>query len=67
MAQGNGILTDAVGPEHVAAVVARWTGIPVSRLNQGEKDRILGLEERLKTRVLGQDQAVKAVSDAIIR
>ena len=56
-----------MGPEHVAAVVARWTGIPVSRLNQGEKDRILGLEERLKTRVLGQDQAVKAVSDAIIR
>ena len=61
------MLTDSVGPDHVAAVVSRWTGIPVAKLSQGEKDRVLGLEDRLKARVVGQDVAVKSVSDAIIR
>ena len=65
--KGNSMLTDSVGPDHVAAVVSRWTGIPVAKLSQGEKDRVLGLAERLKGRVVGQDTAVTAVSDAIIR
>ncbi len=64
---GSAMLQDWVGPEQVAAVVSRWTGIPVSKLNQGERDRVLGLEDRLKKQVIGQDPAVKAVADAIIR
>ena len=64
---GTAMLQDFVGPEQVAAVVSRWTGVPVSKLNQGERDRVLGLEGRLRKQVIGQDPAVKAVSDAIIR
>jgi ATP-dependent Clp protease ATP-binding subunit ClpB len=61
------MVVDTVGAEQVAAVVSRWTGIPVARLTQGERTRVLGLEERLKKRVVGQDAAVVAVSDAIVR
>ncbi|MBQ0825547.1 ATP-dependent Clp protease ATP-binding subunit [Streptomyces tagetis] len=56
-----------VGTEAVAEVVSRQTGIPVSSLTQEEKDRLLGLEEHLHERVVGQDEAVRVVSDAVLR
>ncbi|MEU1851449.1 ATP-dependent Clp protease ATP-binding subunit [Streptomyces sp. NPDC019990] len=56
-----------VGPEAIAEVVSRQTGIPVSSLTQEEKDRLLGLEEHLHQRVIGQDEAVRVVSDAVLR
>lgn len=58
---------EEVGEEEVAEVVSKWTGIPVAKLTQSEKDKILDLPNRLKERVVGQDTAVQAVSDAIIR
>lgn len=58
---------EEVGEEEVAEVVSKWTGIPVAKLTQSEKDKILDLPLRLKERVVGQDAAVQAVSDAIIR
>lgn len=61
------LLTDTVGPEQIAAVVSRWTGIPVTKLTAGEKDKLLHLRDRLRTRVVGQDAAVDAVADAILR
>lgn len=65
--KSNSLLQDFVGPEQIASVVSRWTGIPVSKLNQGERDRVLGLEDRLKSDVIGQDAAIKAVASAILR
>ncbi|GKV35535.1 hypothetical protein SLEP1_g43791 [Rubroshorea leprosula] len=61
------MLTETVQPEHIAEVVSRWTGIPVTRLGQGEKERLIGLAERLHQRVVGQDQAVNAVAEAVLR
>ncbi|KAK3440301.1 hypothetical protein EUGRSUZ_B00581 [Eucalyptus grandis] len=61
------ILTETVGPEHIAEVVTRWTGIPVTRLSQNEKERLVGLAERLHQRVVGQNQVVDAVADAVLR
>ncbi|KAG2254194.1 hypothetical protein Bca52824_084330 [Brassica carinata] len=63
----NMMLTENVGPEHIAEVVSRWTGIPVTRLGQNEKERLIGLADRLHKRVVGQDQAVSAVAEAILR
>ncbi|WCJ20204.1 Chaperone protein ClpB [Euphorbia peplus] len=63
----NMMLTETVRPEHISEVVSRWTGIPVTRLGQNEKERLTGLGERLHQRVVGQDQAVEAVSDAVLR
>ncbi|GMH21550.1 hypothetical protein Nepgr_023392 [Nepenthes gracilis] len=63
----NLMLTENVGPDHIAEVVSRWTGIPVTRLGQNEKERLIGLAERLHQRVVGQDQAVDAVAEAILR
>ncbi|XWS37283.1 hypothetical protein CRYUN_Cryun19dG0029900 [Craigia yunnanensis] len=63
----NLMLTETVGPEHIAEVVSRWTGIPVTRLGQNEKERLIGLAERLHQRVVGQDQAVDAVAEAVLR
>lgn len=63
----NTMLTESVGPEHIAEVVSRWTGIPVTRLGQNEKARLLGLADRLHQRVVGQDEAVQAVAEAILR
>ncbi|MEA3208485.1 MAG: ATP-dependent Clp protease ATP-binding subunit ClpB [Chthoniobacter sp.] len=61
------LLQEEVTPEEVAEVVARWTGIPVSRLLEGEKEKLLRLDEILHERVIGQDEAVQAVADAVIR
>ncbi|WOL11102.1 hypothetical protein Cni_G19863 [Canna indica] len=63
----NLMLTETVGPEHIAEVVSRWTGIPVTRLGQNEKERLMGLAERLHQRVVGQNQAVDAVAEAVLR
>ncbi|XP_022886358.1 chaperone protein ClpB1-like isoform X1 [Olea europaea var. sylvestris] len=63
----DGMLTETVGPEQIAEVVSRWTGIPVTRLGQNEKERLIGLTERLHQRVVGQNQAVAAVAEAVLR
>ena len=61
------IITEAVTPEDIAEVVAKWTGIPVNRMLESEKDKLLRMEDELHKRVIGQDQAIKAVSDAVRR
>jgi ATP-dependent Clp protease ATP-binding subunit ClpB len=61
------LLKDAVDEEDIAEVVSRWTGIPVSKLLEGELQKLLSLEEHLHKRVVGQDEAVSAVADAVIR
>ncbi|TYJ42397.1 hypothetical protein E1A91_A03G086700v1 [Gossypium mustelinum] len=66
-ADENIMLTETVGPEHIAEVVSRWTGIPVTRLGQNEKERLIVLAERLHQRVVGQNQAVDAVAEAVLR
>jgi ATP-dependent Clp protease ATP-binding subunit ClpB len=67
-AQSEGaLLKEEVGSEDVAAIVARWTGIPVTRLLEGEVEKLLHMEERIHARVVGQDQAVQAVSNAVRR
>ncbi|KAL0442086.1 UNVERIFIED_CONTAM: Chaperone protein ClpB1 [Sesamum radiatum] len=63
----NSMLTETVGPDQIAEVVSRWTGIPVTRLGQNEKERLIGLAERLHQRVVGQDLAVTAVAEAVLR
>ena len=64
---GTPLLKEEVGSEDIAEVVAAWTGIPVSRLMEGETEKLIHMEERLHQRVVGQDEAVRAVSDAIRR
>jgi ATP-dependent Clp protease ATP-binding subunit ClpB len=66
-AEGGSLLTEEVTEEDVAEVVARWTGIPVSRLMEGEVEKLIKMEERLHERVIGQDEAVEAVSNALRR
>lgn len=61
------MLSDTVTPEDVAGVVSRWTGIPVTRLGLAEQERLLRLDERLHARVVGQDAAVDAIADAVLR
>jgi ATP-dependent Clp protease ATP-binding subunit ClpB len=61
------LLKEEVDEEDIALVVSRWTGIPVTRLLEGELEKLLRLEELLHQRVVGQDQAVKAVADAVMR
>ncbi len=61
------LLKEEVDEEDIALVVSRWTGIPISRLMEGEMDKLLRLEELLHRRVVGQDEAVKAVADAVLR
>ncbi|QCD80820.1 ATP-dependent Clp protease ATP-binding subunit ClpB [Vigna unguiculata] len=63
----NLMLTEAVGPEQIAEVVSRWTGIPVTSLGQNEKQRLIGLGERLHNRVVGQHLAVNSVTEAVLR
>jgi len=65
--EGSHLLRNKVTEEEIAEVVARWTGIPVSRMMEGERDKLLRMEEELSKNVIGQDEAVKSVSDAIRR
>jgi len=66
-ADGGSMLTEEVTEEDIAQVVGRWTGIPVSRLMEGEVEKLIHMEERLHERVVGQDEAVEAVSNALRR
>jgi len=61
------MLKEEVDSDDVAEVVSRWTGIPVSKMLEGETERLIQMEERLRTRVIGQDEAVEAVSNAVRR
>ena len=61
------MLSDVVTEENIASIVSKMTNIPVSRIIKGDKEKVLGLSETLKKRVIGQDEAIKLVSDAIIR
>ncbi len=65
--KGERLLRDKVTEDEIAKIVCRWTGIPVSKLMEGEKEKILGLESLLHKRVIGQDEAVTKVSEAILR
>ena len=62
-----GLLKEEVGPEDVAEVVAKWTGIPVSKMLEGEVDKLLKMEDRIGRRVIGQHEAIVAVSNAVRR
>ncbi|MFL5827804.1 MAG: ATP-dependent chaperone ClpB [Thermoleophilaceae bacterium] len=64
---GERLLREVVTEDEIAQIVARWTGIPVSRLMEGEREKLLRLDEVLHQRVIGQDEAVQLVADAVIR
>jgi ATP-dependent Clp protease ATP-binding subunit ClpB len=66
-ARGTGLLREEVTEEEIAQVVSRWTGVPVSKLLEGERQKLLDLPEILHRRVVGQDEAVEAVADAVLR
>ena len=63
----NKLVKEEVGEEEIAAVVSRWTGVPVAKLMEGEKEKLLHLGDELHKRVIGQDEAVQAVAEAVIR
>ena len=63
----NKLVKEEVGEEEIAAVVSRWTGVPVTKLMEGEKEKLLHLGEELHKRVIGQNEAVEAVAEAVIR
>ncbi|MDO5608330.1 MAG: ATP-dependent chaperone ClpB [Capnocytophaga sp.] len=65
--QSNSLIKEEVTAEDIAEVVAKWTGIPVSKMLQGEREKLLNLEKELHRRVVGQEEAIEAVSDAIRR
>jgi ATP-dependent Clp protease ATP-binding subunit ClpB len=65
--QDGGLLKEEVGPEDIAEVVAKWTGIPVSKMLEGEVEKLLKMEDRIGARVIGQSEAVTAVADAVRR
>ena len=67
MQQGNRLLNEEVTEEDIAQVVASWTGIPVSRMLEGEKQKLIHMEERLQQRVIGQQEAITAVANAVRR
>ncbi|MBB5704992.1 ATP-dependent chaperone ClpB [Sphingopyxis panaciterrulae] len=64
---GNAMLREEVTADDIAAVVSKWTGIPVDRMMEGEREKLLGMEDTLGQRVIGQDEAVRAVSTAVRR
>ncbi len=66
-ASGGGLLREEVTAEEIAQVVSKWTGVPVSRMLEGEKEKLIRMENRLHQRVVGQDEAVRVVSDAVRR
>ena len=61
------MLSEVVGPEEIAEAVCRWSGVPVSKLLEGEREKLLHLGDAIKAKVIGQDEAVEAVSDAVLR
>ena len=65
--QGERLLREEVTEEEIADIVARWTGIPVTKLVEGEREKLLRLESILHERVVGQNEAVELVSDAVLR
>ena len=66
-AEGHRMLEEAVMPAHIAAVVSRWTGVPVDKMLEGEAEKLLNMEDSLRRRVVGQEEALAAVSDAVRR
>ncbi len=64
---GNRLVKEEVGEQDIASVVARWTGVPVTKLLEGEKEKLLHLEDELHERVVGQNEAVTAVAEAVVR
>jgi ATP-dependent Clp protease ATP-binding subunit ClpB len=66
-ADGGGLMEEAVTPDHVAGVVSRWTGVPVDKMLEGEREKLLHMEQDLAKRVVGQAEAVSAVSTAVRR
>ncbi len=64
---GDSLVKEEVGSEEIAQVVSRWTGVPVNRMLEGERDKLMQMEQRLGARVIGQENAVKAISDAVRR
>jgi ATP-dependent Clp protease ATP-binding subunit ClpB len=64
---GSGMMEEAVTPNHIAGVVSRWTGIPVDKMLEGEREKLLAMEDALAKRVVGQREAVEAVSTAVRR
>ncbi len=64
---GSEMLREEVGPEEIAEAVSRWSGVPVAKLLEGEREKLLGMAGELKTKVIGQDEAVDAVADAVLR
>jgi ATP-dependent Clp protease ATP-binding subunit ClpB len=67
MGDGGGMMEEAVTPDHVAGVVSRWTGVPVDKMLEGEREKLLQMEQSLARRVVGQREAVEAVSTAVRR
>ncbi len=65
--KGKRLLKEEVGPEDIAEIISKWTGIPVTKLMEGEKEKLLRLPEVLHRRVVGQDEAVEAVANAVLR
>jgi len=65
--QNTALVKEAVTPEHIAGIVSRWTGIPVDKMLEGERAKLLKMEQALEARVVGQDQAVRAISNAVRR
>jgi ATP-dependent Clp protease ATP-binding subunit ClpB len=66
-AEQNRMVEEAVTAEHIAEVVARWTGVPVEKMLEGEREKLLAMEDNLRSRVVGQDEALTAVADAVRR
>ncbi len=67
MKDGESLIKEEVDSEDIAEVVARWTGIPVSKMMQSEREKLLHMEDELRKRVIGQEEAIEAVSDAVRR
>jgi len=65
--KGTALVNEAVTPEHIAGVVSRWTGIPVDKMLEGEREKLLQMEASLDKRVVGQDEAVRAIANAVRR
>src|SRR5690606_5358120 len=66
-ASGGGLVSEEVTADEIAELVSKWTGIPVSKMMEGEQQKLLHMEEQLRTRVVGQDEALRAVSNAVRR